>query len=172
MVRNKNTPRMSASHSLSFATSTAKSENVSRLNGMGQSSSSPLKSWKTTNLKASLTSDHKDSIDLDDKPAMEVNHAKQNGSSVALNKLTNCNGHTGTKDEHERVMNLSPASKKAKLETLQQTDNFTSRMQASSIKTNMYRKMFGRYKVGQELLARWSDGLYYIGVICDVSFLV
>lgn len=40
-----------------------------------------------------------------------------------------------------------------------------SRMKAQP---NVYRKMFGKYKDGDEVLARWSDGLYYLGVICEV----
>ena len=95
------------------------------------------------------------------------------GASGAIVQLTNINGHHNNKglvvvssgdndDKHcDEMTELKPDHKT-------ENDMFRSRMHASS--RNIYRKMFGRYKVGQELLARWSDGLYYLGVICDVSF--
>lgn len=172
MVRNKNTPRMSASHSLSLSASTANSDHISKSEDIGQSSS-PLKRWKN-NRKPSLPTDRQNNLNgWDDKISVHstgANHAKQNKPSVALVKLTNCNGHAN--DEHQQARSLSPTSKATKPETSQQIDNIFSRMHASATKTNTYRKMFGRYKVGQELLARWSDGLYYIGVICDVSLVI
>lgn len=33
----------------------------------------------------------------------------------------------------------------------------------------IYKRMFGVYKEGQNVLTRWSDGLYYLGKICKVS---
>ena len=33
----------------------------------------------------------------------------------------------------------------------------------------IYKRMFGVYKEGQNVLTRWSDGLYYLGKICKVT---
>ncbi|CAK8673872.1 unnamed protein product [Clavelina lepadiformis] len=41
-----------------------------------------------------------------------------------------------------------------------------SRMKAQPA---LYRKMFGIFKEGSDVLARWSDGLSYLGTVCKVS---
>ncbi|XP_078493631.1 metal-response element-binding transcription factor 2 [Ciona intestinalis] len=43
----------------------------------------------------------------------------------------------------------------------------TFRMQAQQHAS--YRKMFGVFKEGHDVLARWSDGLYYLGSVCKVD---
>jgi len=51
------------------------------------------------------------------------------------------------------------------------TDSDTALFNISKRKSQpiLYRKMFGVYKENHEVLARWSDGLYYLGTIRQVS---
>lgn len=106
-----------------------------------------------------------------DAKSMDLHVKKINaGASGAIVQLTNINGYhnkglqSADIDDNSSMLRdeISPMRSEYKTDN----DVFSSRMHAST--RNIYRKMFGRYKVGQELLARWSDGLYYLGVICDV----
>nr|XP_039270133.1 metal-response element-binding transcription factor 2-like [Styela clava] len=94
-------------------------------------------------------------------PHMVLNGFHKNEPSP---KKTNFKGNL--KAIEEKIKHPDQKSDQ-KLQNKREIEGYSSRMHANSAH-NVYRKMFGQYKTGQEVLARWSDGLYYLGTICDV----
>jgi len=50
-------------------------------------------------------------------------------------------------------------------------DNCSHLISRMKAEPSVYRKMFGVFQNGNEVLARWSDGLYYLGFVTKVNII-
>lgn len=92
-----------------------------------------------------------------------------NGAAVSAKDTSNDIQMTVKKEKRSpHKLNIAPDLCKQNMKNKKYKptiDGHISRMKAQA---NIYRKMFGVFKPGEELLARWSDGLYYLGMILNV----
>ena len=91
-------------------------------------------------------------------------------------RQVNCNRDTGNKElinNHVSSILQMNNKKDAKEGTSVPSQGLNQSQQVSRWKSQayIYKRMFGVYKEGQNVLTRWSDGLYYLGKICKVCII-